>query len=119
MREIKFRGWSENMGMSRPFEIWSAENILKSIIYNGGSTKDFPIVMQFTGLKDKNGTGIYEGDIMEWTTQRSVVEWDDYGCFSIAFQSSAGAEVLPEILGNIAKHAVVIGNIYQNKELLK
>ena len=93
---------------------------------NGGQktlkNDDF-ILMQCTGLKDKNGKLIYEGDIVtyDWLTPISkvwrtdakhIVEWQD------------GFTVIGNIAGYDVKHGKtrnveVIGNIYQNPELLE
>lgn len=78
------------------------------------------VLEQGTGLKDKNGKEISEGDIVEYTTcyygkekrHRKVVEWqewdsDDFG--------------VPHNLGyfNLNKHMEVIGKIHENPELLE
>ena len=79
--------------------------------------KDY-IVMQCTGLKDKNGKLIYEGDILFWDDEndRGYVQWQDEDAdYLIIFSNysavSFNLEVKPSQLE-------IIGNIYENKELL-
>ena len=79
-------------------------------------------IMQYTGLKDQNNKEIYEGDIvgMFHNTQRSLVEWDiECGCWSISMQKSVGHHVTDELLGAHLSVVEIIGNIYQNPELIK
>lgn len=79
------------------------------------------VVRQYTGLKDKNGTLIYEGDIIDWGDNfDSVVVWDDT-------EHAWGIEELGVIDGERAPRnhnltaytyvPTVIGNIYENPEL--
>ena len=127
-REIKFRAWDrKEKEMLIP-----ALEILNIGLGDGslavderaqrGNELDW---MQFTGLKDKNGKEIYEGDICEMalTTPYGLIKHKGVMKFN---EKSAqfGCDVETE-LENIADHIEqkeapkVIGNIYENPELLK
>lgn len=88
-------------------------------------------VMQFTGLLDKNGKEIYEGDIVQWWiegTQRFAdellrVEWHKSGfvLFSKLFNRFAtknGGYCSTEQARDYLRHSEVIGNIYENPDLI-
>jgi len=126
MREIKFRGFSEQQnkwiygGYHKPFEDISQiiENIKNnasqmSLIKNGTEG-------QFTGLQDKNGVDIYDGDVCNFKGHICIVVWRENFCdftFNIAKWNS---RLLNVTKSNVTAHnCEVIGNIHENQNLLK
>lgn len=112
MREIKFRAWyNEGKGifiwedsLTDWINHWSNKGLINSLIFN-----------QYTGLQDKFGRDIYEGDIYNQGDKniKYKVIFED-GCFignQIGNKSLSG-------LKHFIKDIEVIGNIYENKELL-
>lgn len=118
MREIKFRFWDE-----AEKEFHEGDWALKDLIVLGSQElyetelKGF-IPMQFTGLKDKTGKEIYEGDIIEFDGQPSygVIEWDGLNCaFRIVISECVSSALTWELLPLIK----IEGNLHENPELLK
>lgn len=72
-------------------------------------------IMQYTGLKDKNGKEIYEGDLLKLDTTVGEVIFKD-GSFQMILDESAGRSPL---LQERTKRFEVTGNVYSNPELLK
>ena len=117
MREIKFRGWN-----GRVMAEVNMINLDIDTAYSGFSfyCSDFDerfsfeerdVLMQYTGLKDKNGKEIYEGDILSKGNSSYKVEFFE-GSFGI-FMNHYGFKDL-----RYSFHFEVIGNIHENEELL-
>lgn len=87
--------------------------------------EDGAIVMQYTGLKDKNGKEIYDGDIVKlWLVERDEVFWNSFlvkffeGCFICEFLGGDTEEYPIFEYWNDSQDLEIIGNIYENPELL-
>jgi len=110
MREIKFRAWlKEKKKMMNVNEINFKERDINEAFFCFYEIE----LMQYTGLKDKNGKEIYEGDIVAWIdsdgNKRQNKVFFEQGAFRICnscFEISEYGEL------------EVIGNVYENPELL-
>lgn len=120
----KFRAWDkQNNEMLVVEEInfnrGEFESIGYGITFLRGADKIE--LMQSTGLKDKNGKEIFEGDIVDYKGRKAVVKWHvSYASFIYRFVDELQERVSewhPLFLAYY--HFEVIGNIYENKEFLE
>ena len=108
MREIKFRAWD-----GEGFYKWEHLRLVSPVEWGNDL-----ILQQFTGLHDKNGKEIYEGDIMTqfWNPfNKPLEEIKEIGEVSITPDRGVLVGGKPIWLHDGAE---VIGNIYENPELL-
>ena len=120
MREIKFRAWNKKN------KEWSSEICLyhktvgKRYEYNAlklDTDFDHVIVSQFTGLKDKNGKEIYEGDIIETKTDIFTIFYSEKDFEFIIYLERLDNYYRLTYLSGF-KDFKCIGNIYENEDLL-
>ena len=111
MREIKFRVWDLSVSKYRTFLTLSANT---GAICS--SNPEHYVLEQFTGLHDKNGKEIYEGDILKRESFTSWVITFNNSCFCAA---NITMPYRPFTLLDVdMSQREVIGNIHENPELI-
>jgi uncharacterized phage protein (TIGR01671 family) len=111
MRTIKFRVFGkENNIMYSWDELLGMDSFKEHMMFATAEDRYYSPLMQNTGLKDKNGQEIYELDILKWdeevwgTSKQELVEWN--------------YELLSFRKIDWLNHCEVIGNIFENPELI-
>lgn len=128
MRELKFRAWKYPYMISD----LNLNSIAKESEWKLASNIDDYVITQFTGLKDKNGVDIYEEDIFcdVLSENKGVVKYGLYSHFlddkrlsqfgnHIGFYVYFENQRLRKDLDYWATNQLILGNIYENPELLK
>lgn len=128
-RVIKFRVWHEGQMLMQPINTPFAASRLFGFLDAVG-VHAFDDVMQFTGLHDRNGKEIYEGDIIEIELDkdraftdgktdvfRLVIEWD--GCGFSGIRTDNNMKYSPNFGGSAVTRKEIIGNRFEHPQLLK
>ena len=141
MREIKFRAWNPLANAFRPVSLLDMENMIKDMEWKQNClwlrNTERSIYEQFTGLHDKNGREVYEGDVLLCESNFNgfyvcVINYNEkearyaltkyggskdrdyrdsniHGCYPFGFSGSSI---------NCPSRIEIIGNIHENSELL-
>ena len=124
MREIKFRAWHK--GKKIMGEVLGIDILHKEIFfsnedvdcYEHSDFKDIEL-MQYTGLYDKKGKEIYEGDIVKLRANHGIgiIKYsDEWGAFVVEYIKPRPLVVLG--MNYYKEDIEILGNIYENPELL-
>lgn len=127
-REIKFRFWTGGMMLKVTKITWEGRYMPIAWIdgeWNGasyGMDKGRGVLLEYTGLKDKNGKEIYEGDILQDSKKvRAQIRWCEdmqmlgSGFYALSIKPETPFDAYERSWLDIAE---VIGNIWETPELL-
>ena len=105
----KFRAWEESA--EEGLQMWSWKEMCEVDLGQFFNNPKYEL-MQSTGLKDKNGVEIFEGDIVEYFHTPAVIQ-KVKGGFAIVNTGDY------EFMTNLKGHIRILGNIYENPDLVE
>src|SRR5688572_23732234 len=131
-RVIKFRAWTGEQMVSPDY----IDRYGRARWEENSVPERSDIVMQYTGLHDKNGVEIYEGDLLLYASSDDP---KNFSCYEVFFHDgnansdynigysisrmhchgNIAGGVIPSFKPRTTKQMIIIGNIYENHELLK
>ena len=125
MREIKFRAWDWVEKQMCPVIVADFQDIKAKAFCRFPKSGTQGVIsadlMQYIGTKDKHGVEIYEGDVIRENARRNkvdyVIRWSAAACGFVAEPLIAG-RIYPNLNKGTMVHYEVIGNIYENPELV-
>lgn len=116
----KFRCWDERLGLTEVVSIDFFRKKIKINHWEYGNSNFFPldevVLMQSTGLKDKNGVDIFEGDVVEWLGHRGIVEFVLNNQQTMIIGASG---YITDLDYSTDFNSEVIGNIHENPKILE
>lgn len=124
MRKIKFRAWHKEKKIMG--EVLGIDILHKEIFFSNEDVdcyehtdfKDIEL-MEYTGLKDKNNKEIYEGDILsDGNNEKPYKVIFENGSFRAEFEGYFEEHSF-DLIDVVAQGCEVVGNIYENPELIK
>ena len=123
----KFRAWDKVFKEMVQVNALVLDKQVVKVTYKNGNVakedmKEYEL-MQSTGLKDKNGKEVFEGDILSIETDEGIfnvnIFWDDkHALFMFESEIHNEKELLAELVEDNTYPFEIIGNIYENPELL-
>ena len=128
-REIKFRAWlKEDRKMEnvktmdftdKTIRCLKKNEFINAYLLRRVSFDDVEL-MQYTGLKDKNGKEIYENDLISCNKHKNIVVFFEGGCFKVKYLRNSTTTITCTLNSFLEKYKCKIsGNIYEHPELLE
>ena len=123
---LRFRAWDKEFKeMVQVDALDFEEQLIKATYKNGNVVKEDLknyVLMQSTGLTDKNGKEIFEGDVLKVTDKHSwleVVSFSEKKAMFVSKEIGFPESPLWELFNTVLFEIEIIGNIYKNPELVE